>query len=81
MDGYNKNKIGTTTLVKTLGTLTQQLVKMTHFLTPPPPPRPPPSSVLTLWLHIFFNTINIAKGRRGQQQQALIAFITDKICC
>ena len=27
----------TTTLVKTLGTLTQQLVKMTHFLSPHPP--------------------------------------------
>ena len=45
-----------TTLVKTLGTLTQQLVKMTHFFSPP-------GSVLTLWIHIFFNTINIAEGR------------------
>ena len=30
-----------TTLVKTLGTITQQLVKMTHFLSPTPVPPPP----------------------------------------
>ena len=48
-------------------TLTQQLVKMMHFLSP----RPPPGSVFTLWLQIFFNTINIAEGKGGQQKQAL----------
>ena len=54
MDGYNKNKIGTTTLVKTLGTLTQQLVKMTHFLSPPRPPPPPPQfSVDVMASHLF----------------------------
>ena len=51
MDGYNKNKIGTTTLVKTLGTLTQQLVKMMHFLSPPPVP--PQFSVDVMASHLF----------------------------
>ena len=52
MDGDNKNKIGTTTLVKTLGTLTQQLVKMMHFLSPPPPV-PPQFSVDVMASHLF----------------------------
>ena len=79
MDGYNKNKIGTTTLVKTLGTLTQQLVKMTHFLSPPVPP-PPQFSVDVMASHLFQHNQHCL-GEGGQQQQALIAFITDKICC
>ena len=43
----------------------------------------PPGSVLTLWLNIFFNTINIAEGRGDSRnrffQQHFQAFITGKI--
>ena len=77
MDGFNKNKIGTTPLVKTLGTLTPQLVKMMHFLSPSP--HPPWFSVDVMASHLFQHNQH-CRGEGGQQQQALIAFITGKIC-
>ena len=52
-----------TTLDKTLGILTQQLVKMTRYFLVPP------GSVLTSWLHIFFNTINIIEGRGNSRNR------------
>jgi len=48
-------------LVKTLGTLTQYLVEMTHFPYPLSP-------MLTLCIPVFFNTINVAWGREEQQK-------------
>ena len=57
-----RKRTGTTTLIKTLSPLTQQLVKMKHF---PPPSSSTPGAVLTLCIQICFNTINTAWGGGG----------------